>query len=59
MTEQFIPLATIEDFDQFWMDNHVSLLEIASYEECFALACNCELIIGGGAAPLFRVGFVD
>jgi hypothetical protein len=59
MAEQFIPLNDTEDFDAFWRDNEDALSEIGSKDVCFALACNCELLIGGGSAPLFRIGFVD
>lgn len=57
MTEEFIALADTDDFDAFWEANK-DALEM-DRETAFQLACNCELTIGGGAAPLFRVGFVD
>ena len=59
MTELFIALTDVGAFEVFWRDNEESLREIADKDVCFALACNCELIIGGGAAPLFRIGFID
>jgi hypothetical protein len=60
MTEEFIALNNTNEFDAFWSANAEALgAEVGDRERCFALACNCELIIGGGAAPLFRVGFVD
>ena len=57
MDEQFIPLADTYDFEVFWADNRDALS--INKETAFQLACNCELMVGGGAAPLFRVGFVD
>lgn len=57
--ETFIPLADMDAWEAFYRDNREALEEIADRATCFALACNCELVIGGGAAPIFRVGFVD
>jgi hypothetical protein len=58
MNEQFIPLADMDAFHAFW-DENGDALSALSKDDAFLLACNCELIVGGGAAPLFRVGFVD
>ena len=57
MDEQFIPLADTDAFDAFW--DHLNGEMPFDKETAFQLACNCELMVGGGAAPLFRVGFVD
>ena len=58
--ETFIELHTSDDFDAFYKANEDALTdEVGDYVRCFSLACNQELIIGGGAAPLFHVGFVD
>jgi hypothetical protein len=56
-SEEFLPLADTDAFDAFWETNGEYL--DMDRETAFALACNCNLIIGGGAAPLVRVGFVD
>jgi hypothetical protein len=55
--EAFFPLHDTDDFATFWEANGESL--IMDQTAAFQLACNCELLIGGGAAPLIRVGFVD
>lgn len=55
--ENFIALATTEDFDAFW-DENGDYLDM-DRQTAFGLSCNCNLIVGGGAAPMFRVGFVD
>ncbi len=57
--ETFIEIADMDVWDAFVEANRETLAEIADSETVFHLACNCELLIGGGAAPLFRVGFVD
>jgi hypothetical protein len=58
--ETFISLHDTDDWAEFWSANGETLAdEIGDEDTCFALACNCSLLIGGGAAPEFRVGFVD
>lgn len=57
--ETFIELADMAAWEDFWSNNKDDLLEIADKQTCFDLVCNCSLIVGGGASPLFRVGFVD
>lgn len=57
METQFIPIADMDVWEAFYVDNVDAMP--ADKATCFQLACNCELMIGGGAAPLFRVGFVD
>lgn len=57
--ETFIAIADMDEWEQFWADNAEELEAIADKATCEALACNCSLLIGGGAAPLYRVGFVD
>lgn len=59
MDETFIPLADMDAWDAFYQANKDALDEIGDRTICFHLACNCELRVGGGAALLFRVGFVD
>jgi hypothetical protein len=54
---EFFPLTDTDHFDRFWEDNCEAIS--VDKKTAFLLACNCALIIGGGAAPLFRVGFVD
>ena len=58
-TETFIAIADVDQWEAFVAANVEALEEIADIATCLALALNCNLIIGGGAAPLFRVGFVD
>lgn len=58
-TETFIPLHDTDEWDAFFAANRDDLLEIADEDTLISLACNCSLLVGGGAAPLFRVGFVD
>ncbi len=58
--ETFVPIADTDEWAAFWADNAAALIEtVGDHDRCFALACNCSLLVGGGAAPLFRVGFVD
>ena len=57
--ETFIEIADMDAWDAFLDANRDALSEIADDETLFQLACNCSLVIGGGAAPLFRVGFMD
>jgi hypothetical protein len=59
MTEEFIAIADMEQWEAFVAFNREALLVIAPLGTCLRLAMNCELILGGGAAPLIRVGFVD
>ena len=57
--ETFIGLHDTDEFESFYAANQDELAELGDKSICFALACNCELLIGGGAAPFVRVGFVD
>jgi hypothetical protein len=59
MEDAFFPLGDMDAWEAFWTANQDALLEIGDKATCFALACNCELVVGGGAAPMFRIGFVD
>ena len=54
---EFFPLSDTDAFNAFWEANSESIP--FTREDAFALACNQCLIVGGGAAPLFCVGFVD
>ena len=57
---EFIPLMDMRDWNSFWLENEADLLDAVGDEEtCRRLAMNCALMVGGGAGPLFRVGFVD
>ena len=54
---EFLALADMDAWDDFWANNGEAIgMERA---DAFALACNQSLLVGGGAAPLFCVGFVD
>lgn len=55
--EEFFPIRDTDEWDAFWKENgaHLDMEEYVAFQ----LACNCGLLIGGGAAPLVRVGFVD
>ena len=55
--EIFIALDDTDDFKTFWRANQAGLEEIGGYARCLALACNCELLLGGGrgAVDLGRV----
>lgn len=56
--EEFTPIVDMDAWTQFWADNREALEdEIGDEAECLALALNLSLLVGGGAAPLFRVGF--
>lgn len=57
--ETFVPLDDLDAWESFYSANADALAEIADKATCLALAMNCELLVGGGASPLFRVGFVD
>ena len=56
---EFIKIADMDAWEAFVECNKEALLAVAPLATCLRLAMNCELVIGGGAAPLFRVGFVD
>lgn len=57
MTEQFISITNLEEWAEFWADNREALAEeIGDESTCRELAISQSLMIGGGAAPLFRVG---
>lgn len=55
--ETFIPLHDTDEWLAFYRDNRDAIE--CDEKQAYALACNQCLLIGGGAAPLFRVGFVD
>lgn len=55
--EEFIAIADMDEWEAFWEAN-IDAMDM-DRDTAFNLACNCCLVIGGGAAPLFRVGFVD
>lgn len=57
--EIFKPIADMAAWEAFKAENSDALNAIADEATVFQMACNCELLIGGGASPLFRVGFVD
>lgn len=57
--EIFVPIHNIDEWHDWWSDNCESFDPDLTEEHAFRLACNQSLIVGGGAAPLFRVGFVD
>lgn len=58
--ETFVPLADMDAWADWWAANGEAMRdEVGDEATCLALAMNCELRIGGGAAPLFRIGFVD
>jgi hypothetical protein len=54
---EFVPVADLIEWAAWWEANG----EYLEMDEptARALAMNCELVVGGGAAPLFRIGFVD
>lgn len=54
---EFVPIADMDEWSAWWGTNGEYLDMDA--ETALALAMNCELTVGGGAAPLFRIGFVD
>ena len=54
---EFLALPDMDAWEDFWSNNADAIdMDRAT---AFALACNQSLLVGGGAAPLFRVGFVD
>jgi hypothetical protein len=55
--ETFLPIEGMDEWADFWAANGDDI----GCDEYTArkLAQNSALLIGGGAAPLFRVGFVD
>lgn len=57
--EIFVPIEDMDAWEDFYAANREALDEIADKPTLLALACNCGLLVGGGAAPLFRIGFVD
>lgn len=52
----FLPIADMDEWREFWDANGEA---IGDEDIALRLAMNCALLVGGGAAPLFRVGFVD
>lgn len=56
-TEEFLPIADMAEWADFWANNGEAI-EMPE-ADALALARNCSLIAGGGAAALFRIGFVD
>jgi len=58
--DDFIPLFDMGDWAEFWTANAEALVEVYETEDAALRAACCGgLVIGGGAAPLFRVAFVD
>lgn len=57
--ETFIPIHDMDEWQAFYSDNREALESVADYDTSLALARNQSLLIGGGASPLFRIGFVD
>jgi len=56
--EEFIQIADMTAWNAFWRDNAECLAEDYGDEAiCLELARRGKLLVGGGAAPLFRVGF--
>lgn len=56
-TETFVPLRGMDEWEAFWNANRNA--SECTETRALALARNQCLFIGGGASPLFRVGFVD
>lgn len=58
--ETFIGIADMAIWDAFWAENGEAIREDEglTHDVCLKLARNCSLMLGGGAAPLFRVGFL-
>ena len=54
---EFFPLNDMDAWEDFWSCNGEAL--DMDKQTAFALACNQSLLVGGGAAPLICVGFVD
>jgi regulator of RNase E activity RraB len=55
---ELIHLADMDAWDAFWAANAECLEdEVGDEVVCFELACDGLLVVGGGAAPLFRIGF--
>ncbi len=57
MTETFVSIAGWDEWDLWWAENGDYIEQ--DREDAFALACNHCLMVGGGGAPLYRIGFVD
>lgn len=57
--EEFIAIADMDAWDEFWSMNDGEDGLGIDHDTALALARNCSLIVGGGAAATFRVGFVD
>jgi hypothetical protein len=56
--ETYIELADDAEWAEWWAANKEAMDgENMPEEIAYNLACNCSLLIGGGAAPMFRVGF--
>lgn len=53
---EFFPIADMAEWDAFWSANAEAI--DTDEGQALTLACRGELMVGGGAAPLFRVGFV-
>jgi hypothetical protein len=59
-SEEFIAINGMDEWESFWAANaHELEGEVGDEATCRGLACNHLLVVGGGAAPVFRVGFVD
>lgn len=57
MEEDFIQIDGMAAWNEFWADNEEGLADIGDEETCLAMALKSNLLVGGGAAPLFRIGF--
>lgn len=58
--ETFVPIAGMDAWAEFWRLNEAVLAEDYGDEEtCLELARKGNLVVGGGAFPLYRVGFVQ
>jgi hypothetical protein len=56
--EEFIGIADMDAWTEFLAIND-GLTEYGTPAELLALARNQSLVIGGGASPIFRIGFID
>lgn len=56
-TAEFLPIADMAEWSDFWAANGEAI--DTDEGQALTLACKGELMVGGGAAALFRVGFTD
>lgn len=59
LAEIFIPLHTVDEWESFYDDNRDAIEALGGFDVCFELARTKSLLLGGGAAPMFRIGFVE